>query len=121
MIYIHPPLATAAYFFIFLFAILQLLNSKKEKIKRYVGLTAWALTFSGLVSGMVWAQIGWGTYWSWDPKENATLLLLIAVSFSVVAFYEKNKYAKATTVSACIISLITILTSFVIPGLHSFF
>jgi ABC-type transport system involved in cytochrome c biogenesis permease subunit len=121
MIYIHPPLATAAYFFIFLFAFLQLLNSKREKIKHYVGLTAWALTFSGLVSGMVWAQIGWGTYWSWDPKENATLLLLIAVSFSVLTFFEKSKYAKAVAVSSCVISVITILTSFIIPGLHSFF
>ena len=26
------------------------------------------------VLGAVWAQIAWGTYWSWDPKETASLL-----------------------------------------------
>jgi cytochrome c-type biogenesis protein CcsB len=27
-----------------------------------------------LVLGAIWAQIAWGTYWSWDPKETASLL-----------------------------------------------
>ena len=120
MLYIDPPLATAAYFFVFLFAALQLLNNKSESFTRYVGLTGWVLTFSGLVSGMVWAQIGWGTYWSWDPKEDATLLLFIAVSFSVLTFFEGNKYSKATAVLACILSALTILVSFIALGSHSF-
>jgi ABC-type transport system involved in cytochrome c biogenesis permease subunit len=119
MVYIHPPLATAAYVFIFLFAVLQLLN-RQNKLIFYAGLAGWALTFSGLVSGMVWAQIGWGAYWSWSPKENATLLLFVFVSFSALAFFEKNKYSKLAAVAACIVSVITILTSFIIPGLHSF-
>ena len=31
------------------------------------------LTF-GIVSGAVWAQSAWGTYWSWDPKETWSLI-----------------------------------------------
>lgn len=27
-----------------------------------------------LVLGAVWAEIAWGTYWSWDPKETASLV-----------------------------------------------
>ena len=27
-----------------------------------------------IILGAVWAQIAWGTYWSWDPKETASLL-----------------------------------------------
>lgn len=27
-----------------------------------------------VVLGAVWAQIAWGSYWSWDPKETASLL-----------------------------------------------
>jgi len=27
-----------------------------------------------VVLGAVWAEIAWGTYWSWDPKETASLL-----------------------------------------------
>lgn len=26
-----------------------------------------------IILGAVWAQVAWGTYWSWDPKETASL------------------------------------------------
>ena len=120
MLYVHPPLATAAYVFIFLFTAFQFLNNKKKRFISYVGLTSWILTFSGLVSGMIWAQIGWGTYWSWDPKEDATLLLFIAVSFSVLTFFEDKKYSKVAAVIACVLSALTILVSFIAMGSHSF-
>ncbi|MBW3084820.1 Cytochrome c biogenesis protein CcsA [Austwickia sp. TVS 96-490-7B] len=27
-----------------------------------------------IILGAVWAEIAWGTYWSWDPKETAALV-----------------------------------------------
>ena len=27
-----------------------------------------------VILGAVWADVAWGTYWSWDPKETASLL-----------------------------------------------
>jgi cytochrome c-type biogenesis protein CcsB len=27
-----------------------------------------------LILGALWAQIAWGSYWSWDPKETASLV-----------------------------------------------
>merc|ERR1719159_1612936 len=32
-----------------------------------------ALTI-GLISGAVWANDAWGSYWSWDPKETWALI-----------------------------------------------
>ena len=29
-----------------------------------------ALLTAGLISGAVWANEAWGSYWSWDPKET---------------------------------------------------
>ena len=90
MLYIHPTLAIIGYVFIFS-TFLYLLklrvwkmetgkkvedlvdNLKKNKKLYYFGLSAWTFTLAGLVSGMIWAQIAWGAYWSWDPKESATL------------------------------------------------
>ena len=120
MIYIHPPLAIAAYVFVFLFAALLFSNYSGRRITRFAGLAAWTLTFSGLVSGMFWAQIGWGSYWSWDPKETATLLLFIAVTVSLLAYHEEKKIAKWITLIACFLSIITILISYILAGLHSF-
>ena len=27
-----------------------------------------------IILGALWAEIAWGTYWSWDPKETASLV-----------------------------------------------
>jgi heme exporter protein C len=31
----------------------------------------------GMVSGMIWAQFAWGTFWSGDPKQNASAVALM--------------------------------------------
>lgn len=35
---------------------------------------AFPLLTMTVVLGAVWAQVAWGRYWSWDPKETASLL-----------------------------------------------
>jgi cytochrome c-type biogenesis protein CcsB len=29
---------------------------------------------SVIVLGALWAEVAWGSYWSWDPKETASLV-----------------------------------------------
>jgi len=122
MLYIHPPLAIAGYAFIFLFtAALFLARNREKKAIRLFGLAAWIFTLLGLVTGMVWAQIAWGSYWSWDPKETLTLLLFASVSASFVLYYENSwKAAKWVSLSSCVLSVITASSPFLIAGLHSF-
>jgi ABC-type transport system involved in cytochrome c biogenesis permease subunit len=70
---------------------------------------------------MVWAQVAWGSYWSWDPKETLTLVLFVAVSVSLALFYEKNwRTAKLAWLASCVLSVVTASSSFLIAGLHSF-
>lgn len=40
---------------------------------RIIGLGFPLLTI-GIVSGAVWANEAWGSYWSWDPKETWALI-----------------------------------------------
>ena len=122
MILIHPPLAIAGYVFIFLFAaLLSVSRYRTKRMTRFFGLAAWLLTFFGLVSGMIWAQLEWGSYWSWDPKETFTLLFFVTVSISTAAYHEeKFKIAKWIALTSCFLSVITLLISFIIAGLHSF-
>ena len=28
----------------------------------------------GIITGSVWADLAWGAYWSWDPKETWSLI-----------------------------------------------
>jgi ABC-type transport system involved in cytochrome c biogenesis permease subunit len=122
MLYIHPPLSVIGYVFIFIFAILLFRSLKNnKKIVRNTGIAAWVFTFLGLVTGMIWAQIAWGSYWSWDPKETLTLSLFVAVSLSEVAYFENNpRLSKWIILIACILTIITALSSFIIAGLHSY-
>lgn len=34
----------------------------------------------GIFLGAVWANVSWGTYWSWDPKESWALVTLLLYS-----------------------------------------
>jgi ABC-type transport system involved in cytochrome c biogenesis permease subunit len=122
MLFIHPPLSIIGYAFIFLFAF-SLFRAKKfeKKTVRYLGIAAWVFTFLGLVTGMLWAQVAWGSYWSWDPKETLTLVLFLAVTAAEVAYFEKKpRLTKWLALSSCAITILTALISFILAGLHSF-
>ncbi len=41
---------------------------------RTIGLGFLLITV-GIISGAVWANEAWGTYWSWDPKETWSLIV----------------------------------------------
>ena len=119
MLFVHPPLAVAAYVFIFLCAALLFRQKAKSQALNLCGSSAWLLTLSGLVTGMLWAQIAWGTYWSWDPKETMTLLLFLSVSGYLVAYYEQyTELTKWLAVLSCVLVLLTAFGSFIFGGLH---
>jgi len=121
MLYIHPPLSIVGYIFIFLFAFFLFRSETGEKKVQNLGIAAWIFTALGLVTGMLWAQLAWGSYWSWDPKETLTLALFVELSVAEVAFFEKkSKLAKWLGLLACVLTIITGLSSFIIAGLHSF-
>ncbi|MFW3147256.1 MAG: cytochrome c biogenesis protein CcsA [Thermoplasmatota archaeon] len=131
MILIHPPLAILGYGFtiIAFFSALKLLKSKsknRRKVKRNdlrISLTiAWILTFLGLVTGMIWAEIAWGSFWSWDPKETATLLLFIPLTLAYLANLKRMSIKLQTALLAvCLLMIaITVSVSFLDIGLHSF-
>jgi ABC-type transport system involved in cytochrome c biogenesis permease subunit len=35
------------------------------------------LSFTGTVLGGLWADVSWGRFWGWDPKENGALLIVL--------------------------------------------
>jgi ABC-type transport system involved in cytochrome c biogenesis permease subunit len=41
----------------------------------------------GIILGAVWANVSWGSYWSWDPKEVWALVTMI---FYGIAFHRQS-------------------------------
>ena len=56
---------------------LKLLQSLDNWSYRIIGLGFPFLTI-GIISGGVWANEAWGSYWSWDPKETWALNYLVS-------------------------------------------
>jgi ABC-type transport system involved in cytochrome c biogenesis permease subunit len=121
MLYIHPPLSIIGYAFIFLFTFFLFQRKANGQMIQLTGVAAWSFTLAGLVTGMYWAQLAWGSFWSWDPKETLTLALFVALSASMVTLFERHRsLAKWTAVLTCVLVILTASSSFIITGLHSF-
>jgi ABC-type transport system involved in cytochrome c biogenesis permease subunit len=50
-----------------------LLEANRTVLRR-LALTGLLLLGAGILSGAAWADVSWGIYWSWDPKESWALL-----------------------------------------------
>nr|YP_010760120.1 cytochrome c heme attachment protein [Cuscuta vandevenderi]WEY30068.1 cytochrome c heme attachment protein [Cuscuta vandevenderi] len=48
----------------------------------------------GLVSGAVWANEAWGSYWSWDPKETWSFITWLV--FTIYLHIRRNKNNRST-------------------------
>ena len=88
---IHVSILMTAYSmltFTFILALISisLIILKKEteivqnstKISRVFCIIGVVLLTAGIIIGSVWANVSWGQYWSWDPKETWALITLIA-------------------------------------------
>ena len=54
-----------------------------QLISRLFLYPAVALLGAGIFIGAVWANMSWGTYWSWDPKEVWALITLMVYAVAV--------------------------------------
>jgi cytochrome c-type biogenesis protein CcsB len=87
---------------------------------------AWGFPFLGvgIVSGAVWANYAWGTYWSWDPKETWSLITwLIYAAYLHARFTRGWRGYKAAYIS--VIGFLAVIflywgVSFILPGLHAY-
>lgn len=83
IVYLHVPLAWVCYlaFSISLIASIAYLAKRKHAYDRIAEVSAVLGLIYGviaLISGSIWANATWGTYWNWDPRETTTLILWIA-------------------------------------------
>lgn len=87
---------------------------------------AWGFPFlaTGIVSGAVWANYAWGTYWSWDPKETWSLItwfIYAAYLHARVTRGWRGKRAAYLSVAGFLAVIFLYWgVSFILPGLHAY-
>lgn len=84
-----------------------------------------ALLSIGILIGAVWANVSWGTYWSWDPKEVWALITLLVylIPLHSVFFTDENRPMRfhLYTIFAFLSVLMTYFgVNFLLGGMHSY-
>ncbi len=77
-----------------------------------------------IVTGAIWANYAWGTYWSWDPKETWSLITWIIYAAYLQArlmYGWKGKRAAWMAIIGFAAVLFTFFgVNYLLPGLHSY-
>jgi cytochrome c-type biogenesis protein CcsB len=90
---------------------------------RSVSLGLLFLTFC-ILTGAIWAERAWGSYWSWDPKETWSLITWIIYAAYLHLRINRGWKGKAAAVFA-VIGFIAVLFTYIgvntfLPGVHSY-
>ena len=78
----------------------------------------------GIITGAVWANDAWGTYWSWDPKETWSLITWFIYATALHARFVRG-WAGRRIAYLSIIGFVSVMftyfgVNFLLSGLHSY-
>lgn len=99
----------------------------KEKLDligyRAVSLGILFLTFC-IISGSIWAERAWGSYWSWDPKETWSLITWLIYAVYLHQRIRKGWRGKSAAIFAAV-GFVCVLFTYIgvntfLPGIHSY-
>ncbi|HAC40235.1 MAG TPA: cytochrome C biogenesis protein [Rikenellaceae bacterium] len=83
------------------------------------------LLITGTFLGAVWANISWGTYWSWDPKETWALITFLVYSYALHADHIRFLRHPRTFHAFCALAFLMVLVTYfgvnlVLGGMHAY-
>ncbi|MEG6522210.1 c-type cytochrome biogenesis protein CcsB [Desulfotomaculum sp. 1211_IL3151] len=77
-----------------------------------------------LITGAVWAEQAWGTWWSWDPKETWALITWLIYAIFLHGRFTRGWQGRRTAWLSIVGFAAVIFTLFgvtwLMPGLHSY-
>ena len=79
----------------------------------------------GIFIGAVWANVSWGTYWSWDPKETWALITLMvyAIPLHQSSLWQSRKprtYHWFVLLSSLTVLMTYFGVNYFLSGMHSY-
>ncbi len=79
---------------------------------------------AGIITGAVWANEAWGTYWSWDPKETWSLITWFIYASTLHARFTRgwsgNRIAWLAIIGFIAVFFTYFGVNFWLSGLHSY-
>ncbi len=79
---------------------------------------------AGIITGAVWANEAWGTYWSWDPKETWSIITWFIYASTLHARFTRG-WSGSRIAWLAIIGFVSVFftyfgVNFLLAGLHSY-
>lgn len=78
----------------------------------------------GIVTGAFWANVAWGTYWSWDPKETWSLIVWLIYAAYLHARITRGWRGKRAAILSIVGFAATLFcylgVNLILSGLHSY-
>lgn len=83
------------------------------------------LLAAGIFLGAVWANVSWGSYWSWDPKESWALLTLLVYSIPLhsesLPWFRSTRHYRLYSIFSLLCLLMTYFgVNYLLGGMHSY-
>ena len=90
---------------------------------RSVSLGLLFLTFT-IVTGAIWAERAWGSYWSWDPKETWSLVTWIVYAIYLHLRIRRGWEGRSAAIFA-VVGFVCVIFTYIgvntfLPGIHSY-
>ncbi len=121
-----------AFFTVSLVAAIYFLAEKDEEKKAAadrimytsIGIGYPIFTAGALIFGAIWAEVAWGKWWSWDPKETWALITWLVYTAYLHTRLVRRLRGKVSAVLAILGFAFTVFTffgvNFLLSGLHSY-
>ena len=96
-----------------------------QRISRLMLYPAVFLLTAGIFIGAVWANVSWGRYWGWDPKEVWALITMLIYSAALHSGSIKAMRRPMFFHAYCIVAFLSVLVTYfgvnlILGGMHSY-
>ncbi len=103
-------------------------NAELEKttaLSQFLLYPAVFLLTIGIFLGAVWANVSWGNYWSWDPKESWALITLMVYAIplhktSIKVFSKPFNYHLYMVIAFMAVIITYFGVNYLLGGMHSY-
>ena len=107
-------------------------GTKREGVVEYLQLVSRVMLYPaifllaiGIFIGAVWANVSWGRYWGWDPKEVWALITMLVYAAALHPVSLPWLRKAMVFHLFCIVAFLTVLityfgVNFFLGGMHSY-
>jgi len=131
---VHVSVIMIAYVLLFVLFVIGLVglciqSEAKTKllqlVERMLLFPALFCLIAGIFIGAIWANLSWGRYWGWDPKEVWALITMLVYCFAMhtqsLPLFRKPRFYHLFMVLSFLMVLMTYFgVNFLLGGMHSY-